>query len=114
MREATTPTGTYPFNEFLPESARNLTIEQVLALLAYKIVSRPEAARLVVTNASRTCVVEFDVDPQDCGPMLGRGGYIISAIRTLAKAMLGSRVKDVNYRVELTPDSVPSRFANNF
>jgi predicted RNA-binding protein YlqC (UPF0109 family) len=105
------PSGTYPITEFLSQEVRELTIEQVIALLVYNICSLSDDVDVTIVDSPRIKVIEFDTNPTDRKFVLGRHGYIIDAIRTIAKAILGPRVKDFRYDVDLTPNSV-SRKSN--
>ncbi len=98
--------GTYKAEEFLPSEALDLTLEQVLALLIYKISRHPENVNITFVNTPRIKVLEFDVHPNDRCMVLGRDGFMIRALRTLSKAILGPSVKEFRYNIDITPDAV--------
>ena len=104
-----TTSGTYRAEKLIPEAAQELTLEQILTLLVSRIVSNPEDVEVNVVSTQKIKVIEFDVHPDDRGPILGRQGQTISALRTLSKAMLGARVKEFSYRIDLTHDDVAQR-----
>jgi predicted RNA-binding protein YlqC (UPF0109 family) len=93
--------GSYTIDEMLPEEARNLTLEQVMTILAYHIAENPEDIEVAVVNTDRIKVIEFDMHPSDRGPVIGRNGYIIKALHTVAKAILGSSAKDFTYKIDV-------------
>jgi len=82
----------------------NLTIEEILTLLVTHIVSDPDAVEVTFLDGDSLKVVEFDVSPQDRGPLLGKDGRTLSAMRTLTKAMLGARVRNVRYNIGMVND----------
>jgi len=109
MSEQHTVSGTYRAEKLVPEAAQELTLEQILTLLVSKIVSRPDEVEVNVVTTQKIKVIEFDVAPEDRGPILGRQGQTIQALRTLSKAILGARVKDFSYRIDLTHDDVANK-----
>ena len=97
-------TGTYSVAELIPEECLDLTLEQILALLAAKIVDHPDDVQIHVVNTSRIKVIEFQPRPEDQGPLLGRKGYTVHALRTISKAILGPLTKRYSYKVSIAHD----------
>lgn len=93
--------GTYTIDDMIPEEARDLTLEQVMSILAYYIAENPEEIDVAVVNTDRIKVLEFDMHPSDRGPVIGRNGYIIKALHTVAKAILGASAKNFTYRIDV-------------
>jgi len=104
-----TVSGTYRAEKLIPEAVQDLTLEQILTLVVSRIVSRPDEVEVNVVSTQKIKVIEFDVAPEDRGPILGKNGYTIQALRTISKAILGARVKDFSYRIDLTHDDVAKR-----
>lgn len=65
-----------------PESV----VEETLAYVARSLVEHPEDVRVAsVPDGART-VVRLTVHPDDAGRVIGRGGRVARAIRTVTKA----------------------------
>ncbi len=94
----------YTAEEFIPEACHDMTLEQVLALVATRIVGHPEEVQIHVANEGRIKAVEFEIRTEDQGQLLGRDGQTIYALRTISKAILGALVKQYTYRVGVVPD----------
>lgn len=64
----------------------------LLTLLAKKLVSRPEAVTVSMHPDARGAVLELEVHQEDLGKVIGRGGRIAHALRTLVRASAEGRV----------------------
>lgn len=60
--------------------------EALVRYLIESLVDVPDAAEVTVTEDGDTIRFEIALDPTDVGKVIGRGGRIIKAIRTLARA----------------------------
>jgi predicted RNA-binding protein YlqC (UPF0109 family) len=60
--------------------------EAVVRYLVESLVDAPESVEITVTEEAETIRFEIALDPEDVGKVIGRGGRIIKAIRTLARA----------------------------
>ena len=101
-----TPDGTYKVADLLTPEMRAMTLEQILLLLIYKIVQNPDTIEVVFASLPRRKILDVDIHPKDRRFVIGRSGYIIQALRTIAKAILGPDCKDYIYTIEVTPDSI--------
>ena len=101
---AHTPSGDYGVADLIPPEARDLTLEQLLVLVAAQIVQQPDEVEIVVVNHDRIKVIEFTIAPHDRAQFLGRGGQTINALRTVAKAILGPFTKQYSYRIDMAGD----------
>lgn len=101
-----TKTGNYRVAELVPPGTEDLTVEQLLTILVSRIVNCPDDMEVIVVNSGRVKVIEFDVPSDQRGPILGRSGHIIQAVRSISKALLGPRAKLYSYRVDLTGDGI--------
>ena len=60
--------------------------EGLVRYLVESLVDVPEAVNIVVTETDESISFQIELDPSDVGKVIGRGGRIIKAIRTLARA----------------------------
>lgn len=60
--------------------------EGLVRYLVESLVDKPEAVEIAMTENDDTVRFEVTLDPEDVGKVIGRGGRIIKAIRTLARA----------------------------
>ncbi len=61
-------------------------MKALVELVARALVDHPEAIEVRVVDGPHTTTVEVQVSPEDVGKVIGRGGRVIKAIRTLARA----------------------------
>ncbi|MGH7729130.1 MAG: KH domain-containing protein [Vulcanimicrobiaceae bacterium] len=83
MREARAP---------LPPEIAHPRAVDVLTFLAKKLVTNPEAVVVELHPDARGAVLELEVDPEDIGKVIGRGGRVAQALRTLVRASAEGRV----------------------
>ncbi|MDZ4169361.1 MAG: KH domain-containing protein [Coriobacteriia bacterium] len=60
--------------------------EGLVKFLIESLVDSPEAVQITVTENGDTVRFEVALEGDDVGKVIGRGGRIIKAIRTLARA----------------------------
>lgn len=60
--------------------------EALVRYLVESLVDDPESVEIAVTESDDAITFEITLDPSDVGKVIGRGGRIIKAIRTLARA----------------------------
>jgi uncharacterized protein len=65
---------------------------ELLSFLVKKLVSKPENATVTLCPDERGAVLRLDVDPDDFGKVIGRGGRIAHALRTIVRAGAEGRV----------------------
>jgi predicted RNA-binding protein YlqC (UPF0109 family) len=65
---------------------------ELLEFLAKRLVSKPEAVLVDLHPDARGAVLELEVDPEDLGKVIGRGGRVAQALRTLVRAGAEGRV----------------------
>ena len=61
-------------------------MEDVLAYLARQLVANPDEVRVVRTEREDAVLLELHVAPDDVGKVIGKGGRIARALRTLVRA----------------------------
>ena len=59
---------------------------ELLAFLARELVSDPDAVRVESEEHDGTLVLHLHVAPDDVGKVIGRGGRIVRALRTVLRA----------------------------
>jgi predicted RNA-binding protein YlqC (UPF0109 family) len=64
----------------------------LLEFLAKKLVDAPDAVVVATTESPRGPVIELEVDGDDLGKVIGRGGRVAQALRTLVRASAEGRV----------------------
>ncbi len=60
--------------------------EGLVRYLVESLVDSPEAVEIAVSRTDSAISFQITLDPEDVGKVIGRGGRIIKAIRTLARA----------------------------
>ncbi|HLJ61754.1 MAG TPA: KH domain-containing protein [bacterium] len=74
-------------------------MKALVELVARSLVERPEAVAVRVVDGPQETVIEVQVAAEDVGKVIGRGGRVIKAIRTLARAAATRSGKRVNVEV---------------
>jgi predicted RNA-binding protein YlqC (UPF0109 family) len=74
-------------------------VKALVELVARSLVERPEAVEVRVVDSHQETVIEVQVAVEDVGKVIGRGGRVIKAIRTLARAAATRSGKRVNVEV---------------
>jgi predicted RNA-binding protein YlqC (UPF0109 family) len=59
---------------------------ELLAFLARELVDDPEAVRVDSEDRDGAIVLRLHVAPEDVGKVIGRGGRIVRALRTIMRA----------------------------
>jgi len=65
---------------------------ELLTFLAKKLVAKPDAVSVALHPDARGAVLELEVDPDDLGKVIGRGGRVAQGLRTLIRASAEGRV----------------------
>lgn len=60
--------------------------EGIVRYLIESLVDSPEAVEITVVESDESITFQVALDADDVGKVIGRGGRIIKAIRTLARA----------------------------
>ena len=76
----------------LPEEIAHPRAVELLTFLAKRLVSKPEAVAVVLHPDARGAVLELEVNPDDVGKVIGRGGRVAQALRTIVRAGAEGRV----------------------
>jgi len=73
--------------------------EAIVRYLIESLVDVPEAVEIAVVDSEDALRFEVKLDPDDVGKVIGRGGRIIKAIRTLARAAGSTEGRQVDVDV---------------
>lgn len=73
--------------------------EGLVRYLVESLVDVPESVEISVTESADSLRFEITLDPTDVGKVIGRGGRIIKAIRTLARAAGSTEERQVEVDV---------------
>ena len=65
---------------------------ELLTFLAKRLVANPEAVHVETVPDARGARLELEVDAEDLGKVIGRGGRVAQALRTLVRAGAEGRV----------------------
>jgi predicted RNA-binding protein YlqC (UPF0109 family) len=76
----------------LPDEIAYPRAVELLTFLAKRLVSKPEVVAVELHPDSRGAVLELEVDPDDLGKVIGRGGRVAQALRTIVRAGAEGRV----------------------
>jgi uncharacterized protein len=69
-----------------PDGPDGDVLRDVLEYLARNLVEHPDAVEVTVDEDERGMVLRLHVDPEDMGKVIGRGGRMARAIRTVVRA----------------------------
>ncbi len=64
-------------------------MQEVLEYIVKNLVSNPDAVQIEATVQGKTKVYKVRVDSKDLGSVIGKGGAIANAIRTVVKSTAG-------------------------
>ena len=64
-------------------------MQEMLEYIVKNLVSNPDAVNIELDNQGKTKVYKVQVDSKDLGSVIGRGGIIANAIRTVVKSTSG-------------------------
>jgi predicted RNA-binding protein YlqC (UPF0109 family) len=76
----------------LPDEIAHPRAVELLTFLAKRLVSKPDAVFVELHPDARGAVLELEVDPDDLGKVIGRGGRVAQALRTIVRAGAEGRV----------------------
>lgn len=76
----------------LPDEIAHPRAVELLTFLAKRLVSKPDDVYVELHPDHRGAVLELEVDPDDLGKVIGRGGRVAQALRTIVRAGAEGRV----------------------
>jgi len=74
-------------------------LKELVEFLVRSLVDRPDEVTVTESGEDGSLILEIRVAPEDAGKVIGRGGRIIRAIRTVTRAAAGCRGKHVAVEV---------------
>ena len=84
----------------MPEEDQAVTILRGLTLqMAQAVVNHPDRVRVEAAEGASKIVLELSVDPEDMGRVIGKGGQVANAMRTLLHASAAKEGKRVNLEI---------------
>jgi predicted RNA-binding protein YlqC (UPF0109 family) len=60
-------------------------MKELVAYMAKALVDEPDQVTVTETTEGRTVRLDLEVRPEDIGRIIGRGGRVINAMRTLVQ-----------------------------
>jgi hypothetical protein len=87
----------YRDRDFGPRPAGDPAVAQaraveLLTFLAKRLVSRPDDVIVAVVDGARGPIIELEVNPEDFGKVIGKGGRVAQALRTIVRASAEGKV----------------------
>jgi predicted RNA-binding protein YlqC (UPF0109 family) len=76
----------------LPDEVAHPRAIELLTFLAKRLVSKPDDVYVDLHRDPRGAVLELEVAPEDLGKVIGRGGRVAQALRTIVRAGAEGRV----------------------
>ncbi len=76
----------------LPDEVAHPRAVELLTFLAKRLVSKPDEVFVELHPDHRGAVLELEVSPDDLGKVIGRGGRVAQALRTIVRAGAEGRV----------------------
>ena len=70
-------------------------MKELVELIAKSLVDNPDSVVVTETSDDNTINIELTVAPEDMGKVIGKGGRIAKAIRTVVKAAASKGDKKV-------------------
>ena len=70
-------------------------MQEMLDYIVKNLVSNPDAVEIVAENKGHTTIYKVMVDNKDLGSVIGRGGTIANAIRTVLKSVSNGKAKAI-------------------
>jgi uncharacterized protein len=65
---------------------------ELLTFLAQRLVSHPADVIVAVVDGARGPIIELEVNPEDFGKVIGKGGRVAQALRTIVRASAEGKV----------------------
>jgi predicted RNA-binding protein YlqC (UPF0109 family) len=65
---------------------------ELLTFLAKRLVSQPDDVIVAVVDGARGPIIELEVHPEDFGKVIGKGGRVAQALRTIVRASAEGKV----------------------
>jgi predicted RNA-binding protein YlqC (UPF0109 family) len=70
----------------LPLHTKGFDVEKLIEYIAKSLVEDPSQVRVVRRVSGGTVILELHVAPEDTGRVIGKGGHVANAMRSLLRA----------------------------
>lgn len=74
-------------------------MENLIGYIAKSLVDDPAQVKVNRRQASGTTIIELHVAPEDTGRVIGKGGHVANAMRTLLRASTDSKANRVILKI---------------
>jgi len=74
-------------------------VKALVELVTRSLVDHPDVVEVRQVEGPHATVIELHVSPEDLGKVIGRGGRVIKAIRTLTRAAAARSGKRVTVEI---------------
>jgi predicted RNA-binding protein YlqC (UPF0109 family) len=68
-------------------------VRELVEYMAKSLVNNPDQVELIEVNATRSVIYELRVAEEDMGRVIGKGGRVANAMRTLLRVAAAKRGK---------------------
>lgn len=74
-------------------------MEKLVEFIAKALVEKPEAVEVSQRSYRDRVVMRLVVDPEDAGRVIGKGGRVANAIRSVIQVAAGNDGRDVTLKI---------------
>lgn len=74
-------------------------MKELVECIAKSLVDHPEAVKVVEIEGKSATILELSVAESDMGRVIGKGGRVVNAIRTLVQVMAAKQDKRVTLEI---------------
>jgi hypothetical protein len=74
-------------------------MKELVEYIAKSLVDHPEAVKVVEIEGKSATILELSVAESDMGRVIGKGGRVVNAIRTLVQVMAAKQDKRVTLEI---------------
>ena len=73
--------------------------KELVEFIVKALVDKPEDVKIDLVSGTRTTIIELKVNNNDIGKVIGKGGQVAKAIRTLLAAVASKSGKRYNLEI---------------
>jgi len=74
-------------------------MKELIEYIAKSLVDDPSSVRVTEVEGTSAVILELQVAPQDMGRVIGRGGRVANAMRTLLRVVAAKQGKRANLEI---------------
>ncbi|MCA9991551.1 MAG: KH domain-containing protein [Ardenticatenaceae bacterium] len=74
-------------------------MKELVEYIAKSLVDHPEAVKVIEIEGKSATILELSVAESDMGRVIGKGGRVVNAIRTLVQVMAAKQDKRVTLEI---------------